>query len=1394
MKTTKLSSKLTLLVVTLLLLGVFVMVVASLGANQVIAQADTPVFSITSITPSKTAKETSGLKVYYNNNGNLLAVNDTFDVVYTINTGDTTVIGFEINLYNAGFTVTGAKVGSDAVSTGTYSATSGNGTFTFTNGFQAGTTAKVIVDYYPAQAVNQAITITYKLAEEISVCSSKTISASGDLFTAASGASSSMALPANGNATIYVRSTTSITTPEVTNFTYDGTTTASLKSGTGVWSNTANDSSHTAPTPTTKYKLSTEEDSAYTTTAPKAAGTYNVQVSTESDDYYEAATSTAGSFTIAQKDVTIAAENKTSVYSEAIVALTCTGDNGFVAADSMTVSYTTKSGENVVTLSTSSDAGTYTIVPSATGTGSANYNITYTNGTYTITRHYVTIPTVTIFHNGSTTGTTITAGTPESKSYTGSAYTLDYTADTGKYTASGSTEITNVGSIALTLAVDKNYYWGNGTANETVDTNSKVFTLFIEQAGITIKVSHAAITYRDAVPTTGFDLTYDGTFATADESTWTTQKNAAVGTQTNFTTNYTQYSPVGDYNVTLADAVQTTIKNALPNYNITFTGAGLLTVNKLTLTPAATWVQSIVNGDTISSNAMTVTYDNASHGIVFNAVTGENKFGSTQVVSVVYGGGEANDTNASAVNVNIESSAVAARSLTATFSLATGNDDQGKAISDNYAMSSSNEITVSLTINKAAVTITPKSSQTHVYGATPSDLTADVTGTIYKNGEVDEVTYTLKLQKASADVTLDATLGADTYKIIVTPAYATNEEKNYNVTTVNTVDYVVTKAELTATADAKNVTYGDAAPTYTVTYSGFKNSDTASNVTITGTVTYNDPYTQYTTDVGAHTITPDVSNLSAANYSFKAANGTLTVAAKTVTLTVTAGTSLVYNSASQNIYSVTANGLVNSQTLNFAYTLTGTTGSSASISSGMSSSPITLGSSAGNITATAAGSYSIYFTAITDGTGKASNYSFTAQESTAAVAATIAKATLTWADATVTGATASWSAPTNTVNSGIVPTFTYSLKVGETEKLTVNTATSYTAQEAATYILAVTLSDTDNFNTIDSQTLTSYSATFQDLKSDHSLEAFASAPADYTASGNDYIKVLYAFSGEKVTTPAALSLTAYTFGGWKTGETTVEAATATAALTGNVTYTAVWTINKYNVSYKFKIAGASAWEDYSELVESNSVTTFSTTYNDALKTVPSRTWFVNNGWHNVEACSDTAFTNMTVKENTTFYTIYYFNIGVGDVNGDGTISAADITLMRQYLAGGYITEGDVITTVEGAWTASKNSSTSGKFLTMVANVNNDTDSSSNAKLNVADVVCIRMAVNGTGNPDYFKALEGKCVVTTSADKATTDAKFIMDDGVVVANLTGVQKDSIVVIVFNNKVVAYKKQS
>ena len=126
------------------------------------------------------------------------------------------------------------------------------------------------------------------------------------------------------------------------------------------------------------------------------------------------------------------------------------------------------------------------------------------------------------------------------------------------------------------------------------------------------------------------------------------------------------------------------------------------------------------------------------------------------------------------------------------------------------------------------------------------------------------------------------------------PTVTVTGKGNYTGTAQKKFD--ITTAALTVTADNKQVTYGDAAPQYTVSYDGFaaqENKDV-----LGGTLALACDYVKNTTAAGTYDITP--SGLTSSNYDITFTKGTLTVGKKALENSFIADIdAVVYNAQAQ---------------------------------------------------------------------------------------------------------------------------------------------------------------------------------------------------------------------------------------------------------------------------------------------------------------------------------------------------------------------------------------------------------------------------------------------------------------------------------------------------------------
>ncbi|MEI8273990.1 MAG: MBG domain-containing protein, partial [Paludibacter sp.] len=167
-----------------------------------------------------------------------------------------------------------------------------------------------------------------------------------------------------------------------------------------------------------------------------------------------------------------------------------------------------------------------------------------------------------------------------------------------------------------------------------------------------------------------------------------------------------------------------------------------------------------------------------------------------------------------------------------------------------------------LTINKATLKVYAADAS-RVYGESNPIFGLIITG--YKGSDDISVVSTFPTASCSAI----ATSPVGTYNITYSGATADNYQFDY-ATTVGKL--TVTKAALMVTADSQSKEYGNANPTLTYSYSGFKNSETASALTTLPTITST---ALIASNVGLYDIT--VNGGSATNYLLSYTGAKLTI-------------------------------------------------------------------------------------------------------------------------------------------------------------------------------------------------------------------------------------------------------------------------------------------------------------------------------------------------------------------------------------------------------------------------------------------------------------------------------------------------------------------------------------
>jgi len=643
---------------------------------------------------------------------------------------------------------------------------------------------------------------------------------------------------------------------------------------------------------------------------------------------------TEGTLTISKVVLTATAVNRSMTYGDTTTlapaeAVTYTGfvngEDATSAGITGSVSYTYYNGATVVTVNNTLAAGLYAIRPDVSGLSAANYTISGADGTLTVSKAKMTLDVTgyTGLYDGTTHYVTVVPGDPN-----GTA--LYYSTTGGTNLSAYSTTNPGVKNVSesktiYVAAVNPNYETAFGSAALTLTKRSIVLT------------SASASKMYDGTPLTSTNVTITGDgFVGGQGFMWTPVATGSiinVGSRTNTISQPTLglNTNGGNYVITKSEGTLTITKSNLltvtaESYNAKYDGLphGLLPIPSVSILSGTmiyysytggaypgdyTWIPptawNVSDSKTVYIAAVNSNYETAywtaSLTITKRTVTltsgdASKTYDGTPLTKagVTIGGdgfvllqGFNGTPTASGTITNVGSTA----NTIAVPPLRTG--FLGNTLAENYDIVK-NEGT--LTVTQAALTATAV-NRSMTYGDVSSLTPAeDVSYSGFVNGEnatsagiSGSVTY--KYYYGTTEVTVDGTLPAGTYAI--RPDVSGLSAANYAITGADGT-LTVNKSTLTATAVNRSMTYGDLTsltPAADVNYTGFVNGDNATSAGITGSATfkYYDGATEVTLDgtlpAGTYTIRPDVSGLSAVNYAFTGADGTLTVNKATLTAT-----------------------------------------------------------------------------------------------------------------------------------------------------------------------------------------------------------------------------------------------------------------------------------------------------------------------------------------------------------------------------------------------------------------------------------------------------------------------------------------------------------------------------
>jgi len=511
------------------------------------------------------------------------------------------------------------------------------------------------------------------------------------------------------------------------------------------------------------------------------------------------------------------------------------------------------------------------------------------------------------------------------------------TADLVDGTATMTTATLSVGEHEI-IAV----YGGDENAEPSA---SEPLTQTVQQAILLVTAGDASKVYGDANPV--FTVNYDGFVLGQDAS--------ELGGVLGFDTPATDASHVGMYTISLSGLTSS-------DYAITYVDGSLsVTQASLTITadnqtkvygaamPAFTVsYNGLVNGDSAASLAtqptLSTTATDASHvgsyaitasgavdadyAITYAdgslsitqaslTITADNQtkvYGAAlPALTVSYSGLVNGDTAASLATQPTLSTTATAASHVGSYPITVSG-----AVDADYAIAYVNG---SLSVTQASLTITAN-NQTKVYGAVLPSFTASYSGLV--NGDT------------AASLTTQPTVS--------TTATAASHVGSYPITASGAVDadyaiaYVdgslsVTQASMTITADNQTKVYGAVLPSFTASYSGLVNGDTAASLATQPTLSTTATAASH---VGSYSIT--ASGAVDADYAITYVNGSLSVTQASLTITANNQTK-VYGAALPSL-TVSYSGLVNGDTA-ASLTTQPTLSTTATTASHVGSYPIT---------------------------------------------------------------------------------------------------------------------------------------------------------------------------------------------------------------------------------------------------------------------------------------------------------------------------------------------------------------------------------------------------------------------------------------------------------------------
>ena len=549
--------------------------------------------------------------------------------------------------------------------------------------------------------------------------------------------------------------------------------------------------------------------------------TYTISVSEETDNNYEI-DEVDGTLTVNKKTLTATAEDKTKVYGESNPEFTITY-SGFAGTDDASVIDTPPTVSNTAT--SSSDAGTYIISLSA-GIDN-NYSITEENGTLTITKKPLEVtaedqsktygeadPTFTVIYSGFVNGEdeSVLNVVPHVNDI------YSETTDAGSYT------------LSFNQGGDNNYELNHNRGTFTINKKSLTATAIDQSREYGELNPELSINYSGFV--NGEDVSVldtpplSSTSAAITSSVGSYDINLSTGIDNNYVINgvnglltitkATLTIEAGDKTKTYGDVNPTAtltysgFKNSDDSTSIDH--APIVTINALESSATGTYPITVIGGSDdnydfdLSSSTGTLTIEKAPLRII--ADDKARTYGEANPPLTLTFQGFVLSEDESVINTipSVSTSANILSNVGVYTIMPSGGAD------NNY------EFTLAagqITVTKATLNVRAD-DKTREYGLENPGLSLTYTSADFKNGETSSVIASEPTINTLANTSSDA----GTYDITLSGG----DDENY-VFAFQSGTLTISKATLMAQADDQTKVYGEANPSLSTTFTGFRLSD-----------------------------------------------------------------------------------------------------------------------------------------------------------------------------------------------------------------------------------------------------------------------------------------------------------------------------------------------------------------------------------------------------------------------------------------------------------------------------------------------------------------------------------------------------------------------------------------